>query len=93
MVSTMPSIRSLVMSLGSSCRHIVEIAFFHNLVIIEKGQCDERTNFTQLIEHELASLTRTTYPCFLLRAGNRADFRAIRSSELRSIFPKLLYLS
>ena len=60
MVSTMPSIRSLAMSPGSSCRHIVEIAFSHNLVIIQKGQNDEWTNFPQLIEHELASLTKTT---------------------------------
>jgi hypothetical protein len=41
-------------------RHIIEIAFFHNLVIIQKGQNDERTNFPQLIEHELASLTKVT---------------------------------
>jgi hypothetical protein len=41
-------------------RHIVEISFFHNLVIIQKGQNDERTNFLQFIEHELANLTKTT---------------------------------
>jgi hypothetical protein len=41
-------------------RHIIELAFFHNLVIIQKGPNDERTNFPQLIEHELASLTKTT---------------------------------
>ena len=41
-------------------RHIIELAFFHNLVIIQKGPNDERTNFPQLIENELASLTKTT---------------------------------
>jgi demethylmacrocin O-methyltransferase len=34
--------------------HIVEIAFFHNLVVVRKGQNDERTNVPELIERELA---------------------------------------
>ena len=34
-------------------RHIVEIAFFHNLVIIRKGQNDEKANMPELIQREL----------------------------------------
>ena len=36
-------------------RHIVEIVFFHNLVLIRKGQNDETTNMPSLIERELAA--------------------------------------
>ena len=36
-------------------RHIVEVAFFHNLVIIRKGMNDERPNLPSLIEQELAT--------------------------------------
>jgi demethylmacrocin O-methyltransferase len=34
-------------------RHIVEIAFFHNLVLIRKGNNDEKSNAPELIEHEI----------------------------------------
>jgi len=40
-------------------RHIVEIAFFHNLVLIRKGQNDEITNMPSLIRRELATATDT----------------------------------
>ena len=36
-------------------QNIVEIAFFHNLVVIRKGQNDERSNMPDLIERELAA--------------------------------------
>jgi demethylmacrocin O-methyltransferase len=35
-------------------RHIVEIAFFHNLVIIRKGNNTEPTNIPALVEREIA---------------------------------------
>ena len=35
-------------------RHIVEIAFFHNLVIIRKGQNDEKANIPELVQRELS---------------------------------------
>jgi hypothetical protein len=34
-------------------KNIVEIAFFHNLVLIQKGNHDERTNTPEMIEREL----------------------------------------
>jgi len=39
-------------------RHIVEIAFFHNLVIIRKGQNNEKANVPELIQQELALVQR-----------------------------------
>ena len=40
-------------------KNITEIAFFHNLIFIQKGQNIEGTNLPKLIEHELAAM-RTT---------------------------------
>jgi len=34
-------------------KHIVEIAFFHNLILLRKGKNDEKTNMPELIEREL----------------------------------------
>lgn len=38
-------------------QHILEIAFFHNLVVIRKGQNDEKTNMPDLVQRELAAQT------------------------------------
>lgn len=35
-------------------RNVVEIAFFHNLVVIRKGKNDEKTNLPELLQRELA---------------------------------------
>ncbi|HUJ94098.1 MAG TPA: hypothetical protein VLW84_02445 [Terriglobales bacterium] len=40
-------------------RHITEIAFFHNLVIIRKGLNNEQTNATTLLQQEIAALQHT----------------------------------
>jgi len=37
-------------------RHIVEIAFFHNLVFIRKGSNDEQTNAPVLLQQEMVAL-------------------------------------
>jgi hypothetical protein len=37
-------------------QNIVEISFFHNLVIIRKGRNDEPSNCSQFIQHELESM-------------------------------------
>jgi hypothetical protein len=37
-------------------RHIVEMAFFHNLIFIRKGSNDEKPNAPALIEEELVAL-------------------------------------
>ncbi|HWA96674.1 MAG TPA: class I SAM-dependent methyltransferase [Terracidiphilus sp.] len=36
--------------------HIVEIAFFHNMIVIRKGNNDEGTNAAKLIQRELAAM-------------------------------------
>ena len=36
-------------------KNIVEIAFFHNLIFIQKGNNDEKTNASVLIQRELAT--------------------------------------
>lgn len=36
-------------------QHIVEIAFFHNLIFIREGNNDEKTNIPELIQRELAA--------------------------------------
>jgi hypothetical protein len=36
-------------------RHIVEIAFFHNLIFICKGNNDEKPNDLDLIQHEIGA--------------------------------------
>lgn len=41
-------------------QHIVEIAFFHNLVIIRKGQNDEQSNTPELVVRELATEQRAS---------------------------------
>lgn len=38
-------------------QHIVEIAFFHNLVVIRKGQNDEKPNMPDLIQQEIIAQT------------------------------------
>jgi hypothetical protein len=40
--------------------NIVEIAFFHNLIFIRKGNNDEKTNLPELLQRELASVQSTT---------------------------------
>lgn len=40
-------------------QNIVEIAFFHNLIFIRKGNNDEKTNAPELIQRELAQLAAT----------------------------------
>lgn len=37
-------------------KNITEIAFFHNLIFIRKGQNNEGTNLPKLIEHEVAAM-------------------------------------
>jgi Methyltransferase domain len=37
-------------------QHIVEIAFFHNLVVIRKGRNDEKANDRDMIQRELAAM-------------------------------------
>ena len=41
-------------------RNIVEIAFFHNLIIVRKGANDEKSNAPGLIERELEAARATT---------------------------------
>jgi hypothetical protein len=41
-------------------KHIVEIAFFHNLIIIRKNNNDERTNVPRLIQVEIENARRST---------------------------------
>jgi len=41
-------------------RNIVEIAFFHNLIIVRKGINDEKTNQHEYIQRELAAAQATT---------------------------------
>ena len=36
-------------------RHITEIAFFHNLIIIRKGNNDEKTNAPSALQSEIAA--------------------------------------
>jgi demethylmacrocin O-methyltransferase len=41
-------------------RHIVEIAFFHNLIIVRKGDNDEKPNAPELVQQEIDA-TRTMH--------------------------------
>jgi demethylmacrocin O-methyltransferase len=37
-------------------KHIVELAFFHNLIFIRKGNNDENTNVPELVQRDLENV-------------------------------------
>jgi demethylmacrocin O-methyltransferase len=59
-------------------QHIVEIAFFHNLIFIRKGRNEEKTNRPELIERELAEAAKVESPEARLHDSNRKSVETER---------------
>ena len=53
-------------------QHVVEIAFFHNLIFIRKGSNDEKTNMPKLIQREVAAAAGMAWekPTFIGNGGS-----------------------
>jgi hypothetical protein len=66
-------------------RNIVEIAFFHNLIFLRKGNNDEKTNVPELLQRELAAATQRVTNDTAVVSGSNSDarepWRPARASE------------